>query len=99
MTTLLETGQQWDSPNGWAPLQWVTIYGLREYGYHTLADRIKERWLKTCDTVYERENKMVEKYNVVTPNEPGGGGEYTLQDGFGWTNGVYSALKAEDEKR
>jgi len=99
VTTLLETGQQWDSPNGWAPLQWVTIYGLREYGYHTLADRIKERWLKTCDTVYERENKMVEKYNVVTPNEPGGGGEYTLQDGFGWTNGVYSALKAEDEKR
>ena len=24
----LATGQQWDSPNGWAPLQWVAIAGL-----------------------------------------------------------------------
>ena len=40
---------------------------------------------------------MVEKYNVVDPAELGGGGEYVLQDGFGWTNGILAALLAEDE--
>lgn len=94
--TLLDTGQQWDAPNGWAPLQWVAIQGLREYGYHQLADRIKDAWVKTCVDVYEREGKMVEKYNVVHPEKLGGGGEYVLQDGFGWTNGVLAALLNED---
>lgn len=98
VTTLSDSGQQWDSPNGWAPLHWVVIQGLREYGYHELADRIKKAWTKTCVDVYRREGKMVEKYNVVNPGEFGGGGEYLLQDGFGWTNGVLAALLAEDDK-
>ncbi len=98
LTTLVDTGQQWDAPNGWAPLQWITIQGLREYGYHGLADRIKQAWVKTCMDTYAREGKMVEKYNVREPNKLGGGGEYVLQDGFGWTNGVLAALLAEDEK-
>ncbi|XPE60725.1 trehalase family glycosidase [Shigella flexneri] len=37
---------------------------------------------------------MIEKYQVlpmVFPRE-GGGGEYPLQDGFGWTNGVVRRL-------
>lgn len=97
VTTLIDSGQQWDWPNGWAPLQWVAIEGLRNYGYHDLADRIKVRWLRACDKVYARHGKMIEKYNVVCAGDLGGGGEYALQDGFGWTNGVYAALK--DEKR
>jgi alpha,alpha-trehalase len=97
-TTLIDNGQQWDSPNGWAPLHWVAIQGLREYGYHDLADRIKKAWVKTCEDVYKSQGKMVEKYNVVHPDKMGGGGEYTLQDGFGWTNGVLAALLAEDDK-
>lgn len=96
-TTLQTNGQQWDAPNGWAPLHWVTIQGLRAYGYHALADKIKDAWVKTCLGVYAREGKMVEKYNVVNPDKLGGGGEYVLQDGFGWTNGVLAALLAEDE--
>ena len=96
LTTLTDNGQQWDAPNGWAPLQWVAIQGLRAYGYHGLADKIKKAWVKTCLDVYKREGKMVEKYNVVTPNKLGGGGEYMLQDGFGWTNGVLAALLDED---
>lgn len=98
ITTLVENGQQWDSPNGWAPLQWVAIQGLREYGYHKLADKIKKAWVKTCTDVYKREGKMVEKYNVIEPDKLGGGGEYVLQDGFGWTNGVLAALLSEDER-
>jgi len=95
ITTLVSNGQQWDSPNGWAPLHWVAIQGLREYGYHHLADRIKKAWVKTCLGVYAREGKMVEKYNVLQPNKLGGGGEYVLQDGFGWTNGVLATLLDE----
>ncbi|MFZ2544712.1 MAG: alpha,alpha-trehalase TreF [Candidatus Saccharimonadales bacterium] len=97
VTTLMDNGQQWDSPNGWAPLHWIVIQGLREYGYYQLAEKIKKAWIKTCLDVYKSEGKMVEKYNVERPGELGGGGEYALQDGFGWTNGVLAALMAEDE--
>ncbi|MDD7960660.1 trehalase family glycosidase, partial [Klebsiella pneumoniae] len=31
-TTALDTTQQWDAPNGWAPLQWVAMVGLQRYG-------------------------------------------------------------------
>ncbi len=96
VTSLVNSGQQWDAPNGWAPLQWTAIVGLRHYGHHALADEIKKRWMHTNERVFERERKMIEKYDVVHPDGIGGGGEYPLQDGFGWTNGVYGALKAED---
>ncbi len=38
---------------------------------------------------------MVEKYNVMDLNLQGGGGEYPVQDGFGWTNGVLLRLLSE----
>jgi alpha,alpha-trehalase len=91
-TTLNLTGQQWDAPNGWAPLQWITIKGLRNYGFNTLADKIKQRWLTLNEKVFERTGKMMEKYNVYDTAIHAGGGEYPLQDGFGWTNGIASAL-------
>lgn len=93
VTTLIDNGQQWDSPNGWAPLQWVTIQGLKKYGHDDLAEEISKRWLELNNKVYKASGKFVEKYNVDGGNGLGGGGEYTLQDGFGWTNGVYEALK------
>lgn len=95
VTTLVENGQQWDSPNGWAPLQWVAIQGLKRYGHDELAEEIKRRWISTNISVFQKHRKLVEKYNVVDPGGLGGGGEYPLQDGFGWTNGVLRALLAE----
>ena len=95
VSTLHENGQQWDSPNGWAPLQWVAIQGLRNYGYHALADEIKRRWLAVNEKVFRQKGKMIEKYNVLDESGLGGGGEYPLQDGFGWTNGVAAALLDE----
>ncbi len=95
VSTLTESGQQWDSPNGWAPLQWVAIEGLRAYGYHDLANTIRDRWLAVTEQVFNDRRKMIEKYDVKNPGSLGGGGEYPLQDGFGWTNGVYAALKDE----
>jgi alpha,alpha-trehalase len=90
-TTQIESGQQWDIPNGWAPLQWMAVQGLNNYGIGDLADLIAHRWLTTVSTLYARENKLVEKYALHNARG-GGGGEYALQDGFGWTNGVTRKL-------
>lgn len=97
ITTLEHNGQQWDAPNGWAPLQYIAIMGLREYGYNGLANEIRDRWLQLNDKVFAAKRKMVEKYDVESA-DIGGGGEYPLQDGFGWTNGVYAALYDERER-
>jgi alpha,alpha-trehalase len=91
VTTKRTTGQQWDAPNGWPPLQWIAVTGLRDYGQPELAETIATRWLTLVTDVYANTGKLLEKYNVVTLM-PGGGGEYPLQDGFGWTNGVTVGL-------
>ncbi|WP_028079830.1 alpha,alpha-trehalase TreF [Solimonas soli] len=90
-TTTVVTGQQWDRPNGWAPLQWIAIAGLRRYGETALADEIARRWLQTVMRTFTREHRLVEKYDLEAQGG-GSGGEYPLQDGFGWTNGVTRAL-------
>jgi alpha,alpha-trehalase len=92
VTTLNKTGQQWDAPNGWAPLQWITISGLKNYGYDQLAQTIGERWIRLNVDVYGRTGKLMEKYNVSDTRLEAGGGEYPSQDGFGWTNGVLLKL-------
>ncbi|PAX07617.1 trehalase [Sphingomonas lenta] len=90
-TTLVVTGQQWDRPNGWAPLQWIAVEGLARTGHEPLAREVAVRWLATVGRVYRETGRMLEKYDVEEI-KPGGGGEYPTQDGFGWTNGVTSAL-------
>lgn len=92
-TTRIASGQQWDSPNGWAPLQWIAVEGLARTGHIDLAREIARRWIGTVDAAYRDTGKMLEKYDVEE-RRPGGGGEYALQDGFGWTNGVTRALIA-----
>lgn len=94
VTTTVETGEQWDYPNGWAPLQWMTVLGLANYGYNELATTIAIRWLSLNEKVFRQEGKMMEKYNVVDTTLAGGGGAYKNQDGFGWTNGVALGLDA-----
>ncbi len=92
-TTNNNTGQQWDAPNGWAPLQWVAVKGLINYGENELAKDAASRWISVNDKVYAATGKMMEKYNVEDITKEAGGGEYPGQDGFGWTNGVYLAMK------
>jgi len=91
VTTNIASGQQWDAPNGWPPLQWIAVVGFRRYDQPALAHEIARRWLATVQRVFAHTGKLVEKYDVEH-NLPGGGGEYPLQDGFGWTNGVTRAL-------
>ncbi len=89
LTTLQKTGQQWDAPNGWAPLQWMAYKGVKNYCHLNLAKEIKTRWMTLNEKVYAATGKMMEKYNVADTTTGAGGGEYPNQDGFGWTNGVY----------
>ncbi|MEO8412349.1 MAG: alpha,alpha-trehalase TreA [Ginsengibacter sp.] len=92
ISTSETTTQQWDAPNGWAPLQWISVMGLKNYQHDDLANDIAKRWMDINEKVYHETGKMMEKYNVVATGIKAGGGEYPAQDGFGWTNGVYLAL-------
>nr|WP_242448109.1 alpha,alpha-trehalase TreF [Komagataeibacter rhaeticus] len=90
------SGQQWDSPNGWAPLQWMAVKGLNQYGYDALASDIAARWMGRVIGTYEKSGVLLEKYDVVnpfiSPKGGKGGGEYPMQIGFGWTNGTLLGL-------
>lgn len=95
LTTLTITGQQWDAPNGWAPLQWIAYKSMSKNGHTELANKIKQNWMRNNEKVYATTGKMMEKYNVTDADTKAGGGEYPNQDGFGWTNGVYLKFMAE----
>ena len=94
ITTLKNSGQQWDAPNGWAPLQYIAIKGLDNYGLKDIAKEAASRWVQLNIKVYKSTGKLMEKYNVVDTHVEAGGGEYPSQDGFGWTNGVLLKLMA-----
>jgi alpha,alpha-trehalase len=96
VTTLVPTGQQWDAPNGWPPLEWLSIEGVRRYARGDLADLARERWLALNRRTYQTTGKMTEKYDVVDLTRRAGGGEYPTQDGFGWSNGVALTLAAQE---
>jgi len=91
-TTTNNTGQQWDQPNGWAPLQYVTVMGLRNYKQNNLAKLIAQRWMRLNIKEFNNTGKLSEKYDIQHADAKAGGGEYPLQDGFGWTNGVLLKL-------
>ena len=92
ITTLEFSGQQWDAPNGWAPLQWIAYRGLQKYGLVALAKQLKSNWTNANLKVYQKTGKMTEKYDVCSDHAEASGGEYPNQDGFGWTNGVFLAM-------
>jgi alpha,alpha-trehalase len=95
LTTTRTTGEQWDAPNAWAPLQYVAIEGLRRYRHAALADTVAHRWMQLNLRTFLQTGKLLEKYDVSDLRRPAGGGEYPLQDGFGWTNGVLLKLLRE----
>jgi alpha,alpha-trehalase len=96
VTTGIASGQQWDAPNGWPPLQWLSMEGSRRYGRADVADRARTRWLTLNRATYRMTGKMTEKYDVTDLSRRAGGGEYPNQDGFGWTNGVALRLSAQE---
>eukprot|EP01125_Pyxidicula_operculata_P017615 TRINITY_DN6189_c0_g1_i1.p1 TRINITY_DN6189_c0_g1~~TRINITY_DN6189_c0_g1_i1.p1 ORF type:complete len:562 (-),score=130.10 TRINITY_DN6189_c0_g1_i1:147-1832(-) len=95
LTTTLDSGQQWDSPNAWSPLQSFIIFGLIRANTTTsnlLAEKISHQWVYANYIGFKESGFMHEKYNAFIPGQPGNGGEYAPQVGFGWTNGVVLEL-------
>ncbi|KAJ1306155.1 hypothetical protein OPQ81_010866 [Rhizoctonia solani] len=159
--TLVESGQQWDFPNAWPPLQYIAIKALESIPQKCIENTKVDKFVKTIvpkgqlaleeeklpkqpgkkpDVSYyvshswrdsmvkviamrymtstfctwnvtgdfpedraemiERHNPerdaalkdhpglMYEKLNAISRTKPGGGGEYEVQTGFGWTNGI-----------
>ncbi len=97
VTTLIRSSQQWDAPLGWAPSQWVTYVGMKNYGFASQATEGARRWVKNVLEVYRKSGRLLEKYNVEEIGGYCGGGEYGVQNGFGWTNGVLLRLLEELE--
>lgn len=83
---------QWDYPNGWAPLHWITAKGLVRYGYREEADRIVRKWLRNNLAEFQEHGVFLERYNVVEPGKDAKEGVYPAQTGFGWTNAVFWSL-------
>jgi alpha,alpha-trehalase len=95
-TSTVVSGDQWDAPFGWAPLQWIAVEGLRRYGHHEEANRISRKWLSLVMDEFQRSGTVVEKYDVVRRTSQVQQairfGYRTNEAGFGWTNGVFTAL-------
>jgi alpha,alpha-trehalase len=100
------TGNQWDSPFGWAPLEMIAVEGLRRYGYNADAERIAMKFLSLVKREYERTGVIVEKYDVVHGGTAVNAihfGYSANQVGFGWTNAAFlellDGLTKEDRKK
>lgn len=107
-TSLVKTGQQWDLPNAWPPLQALVVQGLDRSGdpeAQKTAAALAKKWIEAVMNGYSETQSMYEKYDAEVSGQYGGGGEYSVQTGFGWTNGVtlefikryYGTVKQNDD--
>jgi alpha,alpha-trehalase len=97
-TSTNASGNQWDAPFGWAPLQMIGVWGLRRYGYQREADRITANFLSTVLKEFIQHNTIVEKYDTVRRESEISSGikfGYTYNViGFGWTNAAFTDMYA-----
>lgn len=94
-TTFEHSGEQWDYPNAWPPLQYIVVKGLantKVSSAERLANEIATKWVRSNFEVWKKNYAMFEKYDATIFGSSGGGGEYHVQTGFGWTNGVIMEL-------
>jgi alpha,alpha-trehalase len=78
---------QWDYPNVWPPLQYITIRALRATGRHDAARRLAGTYLNTTVKGFLQTGALWEKYDAQT-GEPAGG-EYAAARMLGWSAGVF----------
>ena len=98
-TSTFRSGNQWDAPFGWAPLEIIAVEGLRRYGYTDAADRLTAKFLSLVLQDFNRSHTIVEKYDVVRRasdvSASIGFGYRSNEVGFGWTNAAFEQLYAE----
>ncbi|CAH1108704.1 unnamed protein product [Psylliodes chrysocephalus] len=93
--SLLPTGQQWDFPNAWSPYQNLIIIGLdksKDPSAQELGKDLAHKWVNSNIKAFHENKVMFEKYNAESSGHFGGGGEYHIQAGFGWSNGCVLEL-------
>jgi alpha,alpha-trehalase len=98
-TSTYASGNQWDAPFGWAPIEMIAVEGLRRYGYDAEANRITREFLSLVLEQYQQSGIIVEKYDVVRRTSRVSGdihfGYSSNEAGFGWTNGAFTRLLDE----
>jgi len=97
-SSLKRTDQQWDMPNVWPPLVELTTTALENTQTDTgrnLAREVAGKYLRNVAKSFANTGAIFEKYNCEEEGKPGSGGEYDVQEGFGWTNGVALSLLAK----
>jgi alpha,alpha-trehalase len=103
LTSTTVSGNQWDAPFGWAPLQLAAVNGLRRYGYHEDADRLARKFVELVVKEFEEHGTIVEKYDVQRRESDVSAGirfGYSSNEiGFGWTNAAFVELLAGLEAR
>lgn len=90
-TSVSRSGEQWDHPNAWPPLQSMVVEALKHINTdesNRMAQETAQKWVRANYIGYNKTEEMFEKYDAEKPGDYGGGGEYVVQSGFGWTNGV-----------
>ncbi|CAH0398060.1 unnamed protein product [Chilo suppressalis] len=90
-SSLIRSGEQWDFPNAWPPLVSIMVNALEALGTdegNKLAFQVAQTWVRACQKGFTANKQMFEKYDAEVPGLYGGGGEYRVQSGFGWSNGV-----------
>ncbi|KAJ9077679.1 hypothetical protein DSO57_1014488 [Entomophthora muscae] len=117
-TTHLNSTLQWDYPNSWAPLEYISIEAIlnshdllpasspHRESLKNMAIDIANRFFQSAFCAWHstggstktlarisslppsHKGFLFEKYNTDKIGKVGGGGEYHVQVGFGWTNGV-----------
>jgi alpha,alpha-trehalase len=99
LTSTQATGNQWDAPFGWAPLQLIAAQGLRRYGYGEDADRLATKFIALVTKEFDEHGTILEKYDVRRRESDVSAGirfGYSSNEiGFGWTNAVFVELLAE----
>lgn len=80
--------KQWDYPNIWSPLEYLTVIGLLRYGFIEDAKRIMNNSVITHARLFRKHKTFFEKIDGRT-GEPSKGYTYAMQEGFGWTNAVF----------
>ena len=83
---------QWAYPNGWAPLHFVTVKALLNYGYIDDAKRIALKYIQMVEENFKKTGNLWEKYNVAD-GSINATNEYEMPPMLGWTAGVYLLCK------
>lgn len=87
----LDSHHQWDGLNGWAPLHFFVIKGFSDYGYEEDAQRVAVKIANSYANIFEKEGVFLERIDVLKGTRPEEDGKkYPVQEGFLWTNSLYT---------